>query len=150
MRDEGDAGLAPVIPLFASAPSRAESEAWDRTWRSDPVDLRSREHRGASGDGESGRDESEASERAADVLVRRLRIRPLSVREAEAILLKEGASPDAAAAVIARYGELGYLDDAALAAHLVDTLGAAAGRAVVRSPRSCSREASRALSWTPR
>ncbi|MEN2737870.1 regulatory protein RecX [Microbacterium sp. X-17] len=102
--DAGEGGLAPVIPLF---PERA-AERWDASWIDDPP------ARTVAAD-----DEDRVS-RAESVLLRKLRARPLSVTEAEGILRGEDAPGPAVAELLARFVDLGYLDDAALAERLVE------------------------------
>lgn len=134
-------GLAPVIPLFGGAaphPAPAASSArrdepsspveaswtgetgddasttWHPTWISPAAETSDR-----SAESESEADDAEvlAAEKA---LMRKLRGRGLSVREARSAL-RDAALPDAAAdAVIARFLDLGYLDDEALAEQLID------------------------------
>ena len=89
--------------------------AWDATWAEDPAVVL---------------DESEHAAHAEAVLLRKLRARPLSVREAEAVLRAEGVE---ASGITARFVELGYLDDAALAERLVETgsIRRGQGRAVI-------------------
>jgi regulatory protein len=125
-------GLAPVIPLFGErAPSRApvpSSEppatgaasevvrasrraatagAWHVTWTDD------------TGDEESVDEEAATARAAAEgVLLKKLRARPLSVREARAVLRAQELPGDVAESVIESLLRHGYLDDLRLAEQL--------------------------------
>jgi regulatory protein len=58
----------------------------------------------------------------SDTVVRALGRRQLSAGETHELLLAQGASPDEAEVLVARYEELGYLNDVALAEVLVERL----------------------------
>jgi regulatory protein len=60
--------------------------------------------------------------RVSDTVVRALGRRQLSVLETQELLVAQGATADEAEVLVARYEELGYLDDAALAETLVERL----------------------------
>ena len=60
--------------------------------------------------------------RVSDTVVRALGRRQLSAGETQALLEAQGASSDEAETLVARYEELGYLNDAALAEALVERL----------------------------
>lgn len=123
---EPDAGLAPVIPLFGEAvvgapastvASDDESGSWHRTWTGDPADDADDDREGAEGAAGDGDDDArEAAERA---LLRRLRTRSLSLREARSVLAEHGLRAEGADDVIETFLGRGYLDDAALAEQLV-------------------------------
>ncbi len=95
-------GLAPVIPLFDR--SQPVEQGWDSTWIAEPSAV--------EGD-------AERIARAEAVLLRRLRARALSVDEARDAARTEGLTPDESMAIVVRFVDLGYLDDAALAEQLV-------------------------------
>jgi|SRR6478735_7517304 regulatory protein len=128
-------GLAPVIPLFGARPGAepdAESEAprtavWRSTWDEDVVPLARRsaggdDNRGdgrtdgaAEGDGAVG----PSLELAEKQLLKKLRVRSLSISEARSVLLGFGTPAADADLVIDAFVSRGYLDDAALAEQLV-------------------------------
>jgi regulatory protein len=60
--------------------------------------------------------------RVSDTVVRALGRRQLSAGETRELLMAQGAEPDEADELVARYEELGYLNDAALAEALVEKL----------------------------
>lgn len=60
--------------------------------------------------------------RVSDTVVRALGRRQLSAGETQALLEAQGASNDEAETLVARYEELGYLNDAALAEALVERM----------------------------
>jgi regulatory protein len=105
-----ECGLAPVIPLFAGRPA----DQWDTSWIDDPAP------RPARTDPEDPAGEEDPVAHAESVLLRKLRTRQLSAREAAGVLRGEGVAEEAADGLIARFAELGYLDDAALAERLVE------------------------------
>jgi len=111
MADDRNGGerdaLAPVIPLFGGAPAD-EAETWHATWLADTAtdDL-----------DEQTRD---AQQRAEQILLKRLRTRSLSLREADTVLREHEIDAGTAAAIVARFTAQGYLDDAALAEQLID------------------------------
>ncbi len=123
-----DGPLAPVIPLFGSrpalsadrggpvshldtkgVPASADAEAaWHITWADDAAD-------------DAAVDEGEAEARAAAeaTLLKKLRVRSLSVRESRAFLIEQGLVDGSADAVIDSLLRHGYLDDLRLAELLV-------------------------------
>ncbi|MFJ6654445.1 regulatory protein RecX [Microbacterium sp. NPDC091313] len=114
-RDE----LAPVIPLFGAraderAPKAAEAPGagWHPTWIGE-ADR-------ASGDRLIDRDDDDTVAAAERLLLRRLRTRSLSVREARSLLVSDGCDDGVVDAVEQRFTALGYLDDHALAEQLID------------------------------
>ncbi|GAA1957452.1 regulatory protein RecX [Microbacterium aquimaris] len=140
---DADEHLAPVTPLFGRASdavppapardgggadrsTRDVAAGWDRTWTSDPAvdggrartkSGLSRERAAPAGPPESADQARAAAEKE---LLRKLRGKPLSISEARTVL---GAHDDldekAAAAIIDAACRRGYLDDAALAEHLI-------------------------------
>ncbi|MBN9214056.1 MAG: hypothetical protein ABS62_12485 [Microbacterium sp. SCN 70-200] len=142
----GDEPLAPVIPLFGGAAPTAPAEQpdpsgeWNNTWAA-PADraagafagsdargaggagLRDAGARGAASRGaETGKTEPDAAEAAAAAeaaLLRKLRTRSLSIREARAVLRERDVDENSAEEVIERFVEHGYLDDAKLAEQLI-------------------------------
>lgn len=140
--ESGD-GLAPVTPLFprggAQRPHTAvprpvpQREAapfagpggWNDTWADDP---RGGEAEAAGDDGYDGDDghgdgydacgeiEREIAEKT---LLKKLRTRSLSVREARAVVAERGLDDAAIEGVIGAFLRMGYLDDAKLADQLI-------------------------------
>lgn len=113
--DRGDGGIAPVIPLFDGA--RAD-HGWHSSWTGeldepDPEDD-------DDGFGADGVDDCAAIEReiAERNLTKRLRSRQLSVAEARVVVAERDLEPAEVEDVLARFQELGYLDDAGLAEQL--------------------------------
>lgn len=119
-------GLAPVIPLFGGTvpgsrggpssadrgPAAAPAEAWHPTW-TDDVDEN------ASDDDELPDGSPTEREIAEKSLLRKLRTRSLSIREARRVIEEHDLDPHDVDTVIAHVADLGYLDDAALAEQLV-------------------------------
>lgn len=126
-RGEGET-LAPVIPLFgersaAAASSREESVPRARRpfVAPEPDDAPDAP---ASGrpfevdiDSEGG--DAAIAQAASDALLRKLRSRSLSEREARTFLAQHELSNDAVEDIVADFLRLSYLDDAALAEQLV-------------------------------
>lgn len=116
--DDGgvDSDVAPVTPLFgASAPvERADGEAkrpaWHTTWN-DESDLHADDDHDAC-----SASEWEIAERT---LLKKLRTRSLSVREARAVVAKHSLDADQVEDVLAAFLDRKYLDDVALAGQLV-------------------------------
>jgi len=136
LRALAEVGLAPVTPLFGSAP-RADREHPSRRGAvhdgaatgsiSDDIDERPSSVRrprlsvvGDPGEGvESSPDRAEARERAEAVLLRKLRSRSLSLAEARTVIRGVDDADDAIAdELIDHFVDLGYLDDAAFAEQL--------------------------------
>jgi len=106
--------LAPVTPLFPRRGQGAprpgpDPSAWHPTWT------------GIDRDDEDEHDDLEDGVVLAErMLLRRLRTRSLSIREAEAALYADGLSDAEIAGVIRSFRAQGYLDDHALAEQLID------------------------------
>jgi regulatory protein len=66
--------------------------------------------------------------RVSDTVVRALGRRQLSAAETVELLVAQGAEPDEAEVIVARYRELGYVDDRMLAEALVERLRARSGK----------------------
>ncbi|MFB2599125.1 regulatory protein RecX [Herbiconiux sp. P17] len=66
--------------------------------------------------------DEERLERVSDTVIRALGRRQLSADETHSLLMAQGASDEEAVVLVARYEELGYLDDLALAESLVERL----------------------------
>lgn len=120
--------LAPVIPLFGDPSTDASGadgdargagpSAWNDTWRDEAEDERDLDRAG-SGDGGSGASDGSEREAAEASLLRKLRTRSLSVREARAVVAERELGADAVEAVIDGFVRNGYLDDARLAEQVV-------------------------------
>jgi regulatory protein len=120
-----EAGLAPVIPLFGgSVSTRPSTElppvappAWNATWAAD-LDVDVDED---AFDDEDGIDDCAAIEReiAEKNLLKKLRTRSLSIREARAVVGERDLTADDVADLIDAFVRRGYLDDKALAEQLV-------------------------------
>jgi regulatory protein len=131
--------LAPVTPLFGSSAATDASPAdrWHPTWRDDPRRAASPSAADADADGDGGAfgradgsgehtgrretqdDSSQAVEQAEKTLLRRLRTRSLSIREARSTLGAFALEPHQTDDLLDTMIRLGYLDDAALAEQLV-------------------------------
>lgn len=122
-RGEADA-LAPVIPLFgarAAAPAgwvqRGSGPFFapgpDHARDTSPFDT---SHEAVS---DSEVDDTGLVQAASDALLRKLRSRSLSEREARTFLAQRDLSSDAVEEIVADFLRLSYLDDAALAEQLV-------------------------------
>jgi regulatory protein len=126
-------GLAPVIPLFvpsasrsatappsADAPAAAPAPRWNATWADEPADGGDEEpDRGVGA--QHGDDDGSALEReiAEKNLLKRLRARSLSVKEARAVVAERDLDDDVIDAVLTGFLDRGYLNDAALAEQLI-------------------------------
>ncbi|MDN3495592.1 RecX family transcriptional regulator [Planococcus sp. APC 4015] len=120
--------LAPVIPLFGGppphqpvieeAPEPAQGERaapdWNSTWAGAPSRTRT-----VTESGDEGDDPSALREAAESSLLRKLRSRSLSIREARTVLTQSDLPADQVDDVIDAFVRLGYLDDAALAEQLM-------------------------------
>lgn len=135
-----DEHLAPVTPLFrrgptprtatsprhvGNRPTTDASDGWDRTWTSEPAGpahLRggaTPRSRAAEASIDAAADADEANSAAEKHLLRKLRGKPLSIAEARAVLDGFDLTDDGAQAIIDDACRRGYLDDAALAEHLI-------------------------------
>jgi regulatory protein len=114
---ESDGGerdaLAPVIPLF---PATRESSS--RVAATEPPDAGW--HATWVGPAEAEPIDDAAAERGEKALLRKLRTRSLSLREARSALSADDLAPDAVEGILERFVALGYLDDRALAEQLID------------------------------
>jgi regulatory protein len=126
-RGEADA-LAPVIPLFgarSAAPARSRDESVPRgsglffTPDSDEVRDASLFDASQDVDADSEADDAALAQAASDALLRKLRSRSLSEREARTFLAQRDLSGEAVEEIVADMLRLSYLDDAALAEQLV-------------------------------
>lgn len=122
-----DSGIAPVIPLFGGAapvePAVA-GPAWNATWADDAGGDDA--HDGVDAEDDPGADEAGAEDGAAVEreiaerhLLRKLRTRSLSIREARVVVSDRDLTPDDVEAVLEDFVRRGYLDDKALAEQLV-------------------------------
>lgn len=125
--------LAPVIPLFGGAASAVSAEqpdrvgVWNNTWAA-PVARRSQPS-SASGPRDlaafdatsvpAGTDAAETEAAAEAVLLRKLRTRSLSIREARAVLRERELDEASVDVIIERFIGHGYLDDPQLAEQLI-------------------------------
>lgn len=103
--DNGGEDLAPVIPLFGAA--RPDPPEWHTTW-TEPEDHTPPPEA-----------EADAAARAERVLLKKLRTRSLSEREARAVLRTHELSDDTTEHLIDDFRRQGYLDDARLAEQLI-------------------------------
>lgn len=126
--ERGDATLAPVIPLFGGKAAKADAvpprrggdddqpssapraPEWHPTWVAE-------EPAPPVVDGDA--DAAEALARAEKVLLKKLRTRSLSIREARSALAEHDLDDDVATALLDRFVAHGYLDDEALAEQLI-------------------------------
>lgn len=126
-RGEADA-LAPVIPLFgarAADAARSREESVPRGsgpfFAPDSQGVRDASPFDASHDVDTDTevDDAALAQAASDALLRRLRSRSLSEREARTFLAQRDLSRDAVEEIVADFLRLSYLDDAGLAEQLV-------------------------------
>lgn len=121
--DGGEEPLAPVIPLFGTpaAPPPgvrgARTVAIARSGADRTATVESAPDRTATV--ESAPDRTATVESAERLLLKRLRLRSLSIREARALLAEQGLEPAAVDELIGRFCDHGYLDDVRLAEQLV-------------------------------
>lgn len=124
-RTGGERGspLAPVIPLFGGEPAAAApvveagsdatpASTWRTSWSGEGVPATLPE-------ADESEDATEARADAEAALLRKLRTRSLSVREARAVLADHGLDAHAADGILDEFQRRGYLDDARLAEQLV-------------------------------
>lgn len=129
---ERDTGLAPVIPLFGGSvstqsptqrstpPAAAASPAepsWNATWAADP-DGESDEE---AFDDKGGVNEDASIDRelAEKNLLKKLRTRSLSIREARVVVRERDLGAEEVEDILETFVRRGYLDDKALAEQLV-------------------------------
>ncbi|MFI8633477.1 regulatory protein RecX [Microbacterium sp. NPDC077663] len=124
--------LAPVIPLFgkrveqhAAPADDAENRQWHATWigeRSESERTAARAAHPATGNVPIvvPAEDDDTAALAERVLLRKLRTRSLSVREARSVLREHDLDEVTSDGIIDRFVSLGYLDDAALAEQLID------------------------------
>ncbi|MDJ1115032.1 regulatory protein RecX [Microbacterium dauci] len=138
--------LAPVIPLFGAAQPAApntntpaadtstermpqpDSDRWHATWierGQSTSDARASTHpvfarRGLDAVPDDAPDDEVLAADAERDLLRKLRTRSLSLREARAALGARDLDPATIEEIVARFESMGYLDDAALAEQLID------------------------------
>ncbi|CAN7235672.1 regulatory protein RecX [Microbacterium sp. LjRoot45] len=121
--DRGDR-LAPVIPLFGAgeradaaeaSASQARGDDWHRSWIVDHAETDSAE--GDAVSPESNR--AEVRRQAETALLKKLRGRSLSEREARGALAQHELDPQEIDAIVAAFLGHGYLDDIRLAEQLV-------------------------------
>ncbi len=114
--------LAPVTPLFGGRGSATPNSSSDSPRKGSARRGAPPPSRGGRVLGSEGADDAdpEAMIAAAEnSLLRKLRARSLSIREARAVLGAHVSDADAQQAVIDSFLERGYLDDAALAEQLI-------------------------------
>ncbi|MCC2033849.1 regulatory protein RecX [Microbacterium allomyrinae] len=128
---ESDEGLAPVIPLFGGAIRSADSggvpakagrrDGYDigRHDVSDHRDVGDTRGPGSASSPDDDTDDAADRENAEKELLKKLRARSLSVREARAVIGGRGLDAETIEDVLERFLDRGYLDDAALAEQLV-------------------------------
>lgn len=131
-----DGALAPVIPLFgrpaSAAPAGGEDrrtdaapEVWHRTWTEPAAGRTGRVDDVESSTEASGPtaadDRGEIAAAGEAALLRKLRTRSLSVREARTVLVERDVDEASTEAVIERFLGHGYLDDEKLAEQLIHT-----------------------------
>ncbi len=117
-----DERLAPVIPLFGGAAPAVPAEpaeapldqAWHPTWTAESSSAAP-----AAPAADAGEDD--ASARAEKQLLKKLRVRSLSEREARSFLREQALEPHAIDALVDAMYRLGYLDDVRLAEQLIHT-----------------------------
>lgn len=103
----------------------SETRPWHATWiggTSDAGRMAARAAHPATGTVPAvvPADEDDSAAMAERVLLRKLRTRSLSVREARAVLREHDLDEATSEGMIDRFVSLGYLDDAALAEQLID------------------------------
>lgn len=151
IEDEGGRpdGLAPVIPLFAE-------RRWHTTWtdettlrtpgsRHEPNAARAADLAGVEATHPPAPDDDRVRAAAESALLRKLRARSLSVREARGVLRENGLGDSEIEEIVDAFLGRGYLDDARLAEQLIH-VGAdrkGQGRGAIRqtmSTRGIARE----------
>ncbi|MDQ1129082.1 regulatory protein RecX [Microbacterium sp. SORGH_AS_0888] len=113
--DGGEEPLAPVIPLFGTGHGVDRPVSGPAVTAPGVEPARPRDVGGRASDAEA----TDGAAEAERVLLKRLRLRSLSIREARAVLAAEGLDAEAADELVERFCERGYLDDARLAEQLV-------------------------------
>lgn len=111
--------LAPVIPLFSGGAAlgdrrdRSAGLPWHATWVGE-------EAAGPADAGLRSADDDEAREHGEKLLLRKLRTRSLSLREARTALAADEVEPGTIDEIVESFIARGYLDDLALAEQLID------------------------------
>ncbi|MEO3821858.1 regulatory protein RecX [Plantactinospora sp. B24E8] len=96
-------------------PRRSRAGAWGQSRRGEPADGQPRDEDGGSVErAESSRPVDEA-ERAREICLRQLAVRPRTRAELATALTRKGISPEVSDQVLDRYDEVGIIDDAAFA-----------------------------------
>jgi regulatory protein len=108
----------PAAPVSMAAAARSEAPRWRSTWH-DPADTGADSNDVASTAALPERDDEQLTEIAEMALLKKLRVRSLSVSEARGVLAAGGLEAAAADDVIDRFAARGYLDDTALAEQIV-------------------------------
>ena len=108
----------PAASRAAGESKRDESPRWNNTWLDDPDDDEADLSDGDDGYDACGEIEREIAEKN---LLRKLRTRSLSIREARAVVAERDLDGASVEAVIDGFIRNGYLDDARLAEQLVHT-----------------------------
>jgi regulatory protein len=121
--DGGEDRLAPVIPLFGQKATRVP-ETPDLAAGAGDDGRAASSHQNVPEPGskkvpEPEPDLAQIADRAEEALVRKLRARSLSVSEARQVLRDHAADSVSVDDIIDKFCDLGYLDDALLAEHLV-------------------------------
>ncbi|MBD3943692.1 regulatory protein RecX [Microbacterium sp. NEAU-LLC] len=119
--------LAPVIPIFGGAAAIAPppEPAWNATWADDPEPADDGEYDRFGNDTSHLRAPdpadaaADARDRAEKGLLKKLRARSLSLREARTVLREHDLDDETSEELIASFERLGYLDDAKLAEQIV-------------------------------
>ncbi len=116
-----ESAVAPVIPLFGGTEGVAARSArpatrpgWHPTWVDEP-----RESITTVAEAEADARDSADVEQAEKALLRKLRTRSLSVKEARAVAAERDLDEEAILSLLDEFLRRGYLDDAALAEQLV-------------------------------
>lgn len=127
-----DAGAAPAADAAPQESRESTAPRWHTTWTTDesspprPTPIRVGDALGARDTDSSDRDAhigvwaEDARDRAERVLLRRLRGRSLSVREARKVLVEHDLDESDVDQVLTAFIGNGYLDDARLAEQLLD------------------------------
>jgi regulatory protein len=120
-------GLAPVIPLFGARPPATDAERTGGAYREGAAARRPSWEDAPDDDDDEVDDEEDEYDACGAIereiaernLLKRLRMRQLSVVEARVLVAERDLGPDEVQSVLDDFLRRGYLDDAALAEQLI-------------------------------
>lgn len=99
----------------AGRPRRGRADAWGQSRRGEPADGHPRDEDGGPVERVEPARPVDEAERAREICLRQLAVRPRTRSELATALARKGISPEVCDQVLDRYDEVGIIDDAAFA-----------------------------------